>query len=163
MRQQGATLMQMMFALAMAAVLTQLGVPAYSSLSDDVHRAAVARDLAQALRTARSHALLQSQAVLVQPVEDDWGKGWRVVLEHNRQLLREQRLLRPLKIVANIGNQVKFSGLGVPQGRNANLLGGTLQLCQRTAKASQYQVVLATSGRISLRTEELSQPLCAGS
>ncbi|MNG89970.1 Type II transport protein GspH [compost metagenome] len=152
-----------MFALAIAAVLTQLGMPAYVRMSDDLHRAAAARDLAQTLRSARSHALLQSLAVLVQPLQDDWGKGWRVVLEHNQQLLSERRLMRPLKIVANTGKQVKFSALGVPQGLNANLLGGTLHVCQRSAGVSQYRVVLATSGRISLRTDALQQPSCAGS
>lgn len=162
MRQQGATLIQMMLALAMAAVLIQLGMPAYNGLSDDLLRAAAARDLAQALRSARSHALLQGQAVLVLPLESDWGKGWRVMLAHNQQVLREQRLVRPLRIVANTGQQVKFSALGVPQGRNANLLGGTLHICQAGAAASQYRVVLATSGRVSLRTDELFEPLCAG-
>ncbi|MGH2290226.1 MULTISPECIES: GspH/FimT family pseudopilin [Pseudomonas] len=163
MRQQGATLIQMMLALAMAAVLIQLGMPAYNGLSDDLLRAAAARDLAQALRSARSHALLQGQAVLVLPLESDWGKGWRVMLAHNQQVLREQRLVRPLRIVANTAEQVKFSALGVPQGRNANLLGGTLHICQAGAAASQYRVVLATSGRLSLRTDELFEPLCAGS
>jgi type IV fimbrial biogenesis protein FimT len=44
---------------------------------------------------ARNQALLRQRAVLVQPVEGDWGKGWRLSLEHDGQLLREHRLGRP--------------------------------------------------------------------
>ena len=96
MKQRGVTLIQMLSALAVATLLTQIGLPAYARMSDDLQRAAVARDLAQALRSARSHALLQGQPVLVQALDGNWGNGWRVALEHNRQVLREQRLARPL-------------------------------------------------------------------
>jgi len=152
----------MMFVLGMAALLTQLGMPAYARLSDDLHRAAAARDLAQALRSARSHALLHGQPVLVQSLESDWGKGWRVLLDHNQQVLREYRLPRPMKIAVNIDGQVKFSALGVPLGRNNGLLGGRLELCEKPFTPSQYRVVLATSGRISLRTDERKDSLCTG-
>ncbi|GLH35099.1 GspH/FimT family protein [Pseudomonas sp. BR1R-5] len=162
MKQQGVTLIQMMFGLAMAALLTQLGMPAYAKLSDDLHRAAAARDLAQALRSARSHAALQGQAVVVQSLDNDWGKGWRVLLEHNQQLLREYRLARPQRVKANIGNQVKFSALGVPLGKSNNLSGGRLEVCERSSATSRHRVVLATSGRVSLRTDELKKSLCAG-
>ncbi|WP_395589215.1 GspH/FimT family pseudopilin [Pseudomonas sp. TR47] len=156
MKQQGVTLIQMMFGLAMAALLTQLGMPAYAKLSDDLHRAAAARDLAQALRSARS------QAVVVQSLDNDWGKGWRVLLEHNQQLLREYRLARPQRVKANIGSQVKFSALGVPLGKSNNLSGGRLEVCERSSATSRHRVVLATSGRVSLRTDELKKSLCAG-
>ncbi|WDY57389.1 GspH/FimT family pseudopilin [Pseudomonas sp. PSKL.D1] len=162
MKQRGVTLIQMMFGLAMAALLTQLGMPAYSKWSDDLHRTATARDLAQSLRSARSHAMLQGQAVLVQSVEDDWGKGWRVVLENNRQLLREHRLSRAQRIDSNMGNQVKFSAQGIPLGATNNFRAGRLEVCKPTAVVSQYQLVLASSGRVDLRTDEPKHPLCAG-
>ncbi|MFJ4155003.1 GspH/FimT family pseudopilin [Pseudomonas sp. NPDC089752] len=159
MKQQGVTLIQMMFALAMATLLTQLGLPAYARLSDDLHKAAVARDLAQTLRSARSHAVLQGQPVLVQSLDKDWGKGWRVMLEHNQRVLREQRLPRPVNIAANTGGQIRFSALGTPW----NGFGGRLEVCEKKAGPSLYRVVLASSGRISLRTDEMKGSLCADS
>ena len=89
MKQQGVTLLQMMSALAVAGLLTQIGVSAYGQLSEQLNQAATARELAQALRDARNQALLRQRAVVVQPMEEDWGKGWRVLLEHNDLLLRE--------------------------------------------------------------------------
>jgi len=158
-KQRGVTLIQMLSALAVAVLLTQLGMPAYARMTDDLHRAAAARDLAQALRSARSHALLLGQNVRVQGVESDWGKGWRVLLEHNEQVLREQRLSRPIRIMANTGDQIRFSALGVPLGKR----GGTLELCEKNAATSFTQVVMASTGRIRLRTGEPEKvSLCAG-
>jgi len=148
----------MMFALALAALLTQLGMPAYARLSDDLQGAAAARDLAQALRSARSHAMLQSRAVLVRPLQSDWGKGWVVQLEHNQQVLREYRLARPLRIVENTRGQVKFSALGMPVGR----FGATLGVCGGYSASSKYQVVISSAGKVDLRTDEKTDPLCAG-
>jgi type IV fimbrial biogenesis protein FimT len=129
-------------------------------MSDDLHRAAAARDLAQALRSARSHALLQGQPVLVLALDGNWGNGWRVVLEHNQQVLREQRLARPLKIVSNRGEQFKFSALGVPMTSGNGWLGATLEMCERSSARSRYQVALASSGRVRLVTEDLSTGRC---
>ena len=161
MKQRGVTLIQMLSALAIAVLLTQLGMPAYARMSDDLHRAAAARDLAQALRSARSHAMLQSQPVLVQALDGNWGNGWRVVLEHNQQLLREQRLSRPLKITSNRGEQFKFSALGVPMTLNNSWLGTTLEVCERSSASSRYQVVLASTGRVRLLAEDRNNTRCS--
>ena len=161
MKQRGVTLIQMLSALAVTVLLTQLGMPAYARMSDDLHRAAAARDLAQALRSARSHAMLQSQPVLVQALDGNWGNGWQVMLEHNRQLLREQRLSRPLKITSNRGERFKFSALGVPMTLNNSWLGTTLEVCERSSASSRYQVVLASSGRVRLLAEDRNNTRCA--
>ena len=161
MKQRGVTLIQMLSAVAVAVLLTQLGMPAYARMSDDLHRAAAARDLAQALRSARSHAMLQSQPVLVQALDGNWGNGWRVVLEHNQQLLREQRLSRPLRITSNRGEQFKFSALGVPMTLNNSWLGTTLEVCERSSASSRHQVVLASTGRVRLLAEDRNNTRCA--
>ncbi|MDF0729160.1 GspH/FimT family pseudopilin [Pseudomonas entomophila] len=160
MRQQGATLIQMMIALSVVGLLVRLGAPSYASLSEDLHLAAAARDLAQTLRSARSHASLQHAAVRVQPLQEDWGVGWRVLLEHDGQVLREQRLVRRVRIVANLG-EVRFSGLGVPQHRSGAFFGGTLAFCKGLSGLSSQHVVVAPSGRVSLRTGASDQPRCA--
>lgn len=161
MRQQGVTLIQMMSVLAMVALLTQLAAPAYANLTEDLRQAAAARDLAQSLRSARGDALLQNRSVVVQPLEGDWGKGWQTVLEGNQQLLREHRLGRPMRIAANL-EKLRFSGLGVPLRDNGAFSGGTLQICQRAQVSSQHRVVVAPSGRVSLRSGASEAPRCAG-
>lgn len=151
----------MMTAMAVAILLTQLGMPAYARLSGDLHRAAAARDLAQTLRSARSHALLQSQPVLVQALDGNWGNGWRVVLEHNQQMVREQRLARPLEITSNRGEQFKFSAQGVPMMPSNSWLGVTLEVCERSSANSRYQVVMASTGRVNVLAEDRNNTRCA--
>lgn len=158
MRQQGVTLIQMMCALAVASLLTHLGVSAYSRLSKELYQAATGRELAQALRDARNQALLRQQAVLVRSVQGDWGKGWRLSLEHDGQLLREYRLSRPLRIVASDTRDIRFSPRGAPLGSGFG--GITLEICQRNSQASVYQVVLSPSGRVRLLSDESRR--CAG-
>ncbi|MBK4996222.1 type IV pili biogenesis protein FimT [Pseudomonas sp. S37] len=161
MKQRGVTLIQMLSALAVAMLLTQLGMPAYARMSDDLHRAAAARDLAQALRSARSHALLQGQPVLVQALDGNWGNGWRVVLEHNQQVLRERRLARPLKITSSKGEQFKFSAQGVPMKLDNGWFSFTLEVCERSSATSRHQVVMASTGRVNVLAEDRDNTRCA--
>lgn len=158
MRQQGVTLIQMMCVLAVAGLLTHLGASAYRSLSETLHQAATARELAQALRAARNQAMLRQQAVRVRPLEGDWGKGWRVTQEQNDELLREYRLARPLRITASSPREVRFSRRGAPLGEGFG--GITLDICQHATLLSRHQVVLSPSGRVSLRSDEGRR--CAG-
>ncbi|MBV4505591.1 GspH/FimT family pseudopilin [Pseudomonas sp. BW13M1] len=152
MGQQGVTLIQMMFALGVLSLLTHQGISAYSKFSDELYVGAVARELAQALRGARNQAALRHQAVLVRPLEEDWGKGWRVVLEQDGERLQEHRLHRPLRIATTSDRVVRFSARGAPLG--VGFVGTTLDICPRTTLDSRHQVVLSPSGRVSLRSDE---------
>ncbi|MCP3752263.1 GspH/FimT family protein [Pseudomonas sp. SBB6] len=154
----------MMFALALVGMLTYIGVPTYSAMSHGLQQQAAAQDLAHALRTARAEALLRNQVVRLQALEDNWGNGWRMVLEQDGQpLLYQQRRLERVSIIGNqpVARQVRFSGLGVPLHEGGAFQAGTLFICQRPGPFSQYRVVLAHTGRVSLREEPGEQPLCA--
>ncbi|MFK8332109.1 GspH/FimT family pseudopilin [Pseudomonas sp. BJa5] len=164
MKQQGVTLIQILFATALLGVLVQLGIPAYSTMTEGLHRQAAARDLAQALRTARSEALLRNTGVRLQALDGDWSNGWRMTLEQDTpQLLHEWRREKRAAIVGNqpVARQVRFNGLGVPLLEGGGFQAGTLHVCQRPEALSHYQVVLSASGRISLREDLMTHPLCA--
>ncbi len=164
MRQQGVTLIQILFASALLGLLTQVGVPAYSAMSAGLQRQMVATDLAQALRTARSEALLRNSVVRLQALGSDWSQGWRMVVEHDSpQLLQQWHGNERVIVVGNqpVARQVSFSGLGVPLLDNGAFQAGTLHVCQRPEALSHYQVVLSRSGRVSLRDALSEQPLCA--
>ncbi|WP_422422799.1 GspH/FimT family protein [Pseudomonas sp. GZD-222] len=164
MRQQGVTLIHLLFALALLGLLTQMAIPAYNGMSTRLQRQTVATDLAQALRTARSEALLRNDVVSLQALEADWSNGWRMMLEHDSpQLLHEWRSNGRTIVVGNqpVSRQVRFSGLGVPLLESGAFQAGTLHVCQRPEALSHYQVVLSRSGRVSLRDALIEQPLCA--
>ncbi|TDF80275.1 type II secretion system protein [Pseudomonas sp. H9] len=134
-------------------------------MSDGLLRQAAANDLAQALRSARSEALLRNSTVRLEALESDWSNGWRMLLEDDDgpQLLLEWRTNGRTVIVGNrpVSRQVTFSGLGVAVLEAGGFQAGTLHVCQRPEALSHYQVVLSRSGRISLRDALFEQPLCA--
>lgn len=162
MGQQGVTLIQMMAALALIAALTQLGLPAYTTMSIGLHREAIAQNLAQALRSARSEALLGNQRVSLSALEGDWSSGWQMSLEGEGRL-HEYRASGRVRVVGNqpLAQQVRFSGLGVPLQAGGAFQAGTLHICEDPGTRSLYQVVLSRTGRVSLRQLVTEQPLCA--
>nr|WP_314878245.1 GspH/FimT family protein [uncultured Pseudomonas sp.] len=151
-----------MLALVLVAVLAQLAMPSYSALSQDLQRAAAAQQLLQDLRSARSQALLQQQAVRVEALQANWGLGWRVLDADSGRLLSEHRLPRELQIVGNLTDGVRFSARGVPLRGSGGFHGGSLQICPHAEGGQRRQIVLAPSGRVRLRTDMALEPLCAG-
>ncbi len=164
MKQQGVTLIQMLFVLVLLGMLSRLGIPAYSDMSTGLQRQAAATDLARTLRTARSEALLRNSTVRVQAMDGNWSNGWRMLVEQDSQLLHEWRRDGRATIVGNqpVMRQVSFNGLGLPQQQGGGFQAGTLHVCQRPEAISHYQVVLSPSGRVSVREERIEHTLCAG-
>ncbi|WP_232478232.1 GspH/FimT family protein [Pseudomonas alkylphenolica] len=141
-----------------------MSVPTYHTMSTGLQRQVAAKDLAQALRTARSEALLRNSNVRLQALEADWSNGWQMIAEHDSpQLLHEWRSNGRTIIVGNepVARQVRFNGLGLPLRESGAFQAGTLHVCQRPEALSHYQVVLSHTGRVSLRDALIKQPLCA--
>ena len=57
---------------------------------------------------------------------------------------------------------VRFSSLGEPLMPKKAFQAGTLHLCDAHEPVSQLQVVLARTGRVSLRSHKAEQALCPG-
>ena len=81
MNQQGMSLIQLLFALLIVALTTQVASPAYNALVEQQRRLSVAEQLASSLRNARAEALLRHQYVIVHAMEEDWSRGWKVTLD----------------------------------------------------------------------------------
>lgn len=161
MAQQGVTLIQLLYALALLAVLVQIGVPAYTAMSSALQRQAVAEQLAQALRGARSEALLRNRPVSLVAIDGNWSNGWRMGSE-DEGMLREHRASGRVRVVGNqpLARQVRFGGLGVPE-QTGGFQAGTLHVCEGPGHRSLYQVVLSRTGRVSVRRTASEEPLCA--
>lgn len=163
MKQQGVTLIQMLFAVALLTALTQLGVPAYSQMSQTLQQQAAAEDLGQALRMARNEALMRNQVVNLEALAGNWRNGWRMTLgEEGNTLLRERQAQAQVTIVGkqSVARRVRFTALGIPLQVGGAFQAGTLFICEGSGPRSAYQVVLARTGRISVRQVADEEPLC---
>lgn len=167
MKQQGLTLIELLAGLALVAIVATLAAPAFGSLIDAQRRQDAAQQLSSGLRLARAEAILRGQPVMVQAREEDWSRGWRVFVDSNQNLLHDinepllvERSAYPqVRVTGNskVASQVGFDSTGRPL-NNAN---GTLAVCLKDAASSHSQVVIAVTGRVTLRREGFSSEPCA--
>lgn len=170
MRQQGFTLIELLLGLIVSGILASLATPNFKGLLESQQRHSAAQSLTAGLRYARSEAIARNQPVVIHAREDDWSQGWRVIvdvsgrgyLDDDNPVLREHQDNGRVPIVGNgpVKNQVRFSGLGEPVFLGGGFRAGTVHVCEMDQAQSLYQVVLAPSGRISLRSERAEQALC---
>jgi len=172
MTQRGFTLIELLLGLIVTGLLAQLAVPNFKGLLESQQRQSVAQSLAEGLRYARTEAIARNRAVVMHARDENWSQGWRVILdlsgrghldEDNPVLLERQDSGRvPVAGNGPVSSQVRFSSLGEPVFAGGGFRAGTVHVCDTKQAQSLYQVVLAPSGRISLRSEKAEQALCRG-
>lgn len=171
MVQKGFGLIEMLTVLAIAAITLQLAGPVFAEYTQSQRRENAANVLASGLRSARTEALMRNQAVVVHALNDDWGQGWRVILDisgrghldPDNPLLLQRQSGVPVKIAGNqpVRRQVRFSSLGEPLFPGGGFQAGTLFICASRAAITHHQVVLSKTGRVSLRHNKAEHALCA--
>ncbi|VVO16368.1 hypothetical protein PS726_03853 [Pseudomonas fluorescens] len=164
MRQQGFSLIELLMGLAITGIVLHLVSPAFATLVESNQRQQAAQALSSGIRTARSEAIVRNQAVVIHGINGDWSQGWRIILDisgkgdmdSNNPLLAERQSGARLSIVGNstVESSIRFRGQGEA------LFGGTLHVCAVREPVSQHQVVLARTGRVSLRSDKAEHPLC---
>ncbi|MFN3359028.1 MAG: GspH/FimT family pseudopilin [Pseudomonas sp.] len=170
MRQRGFTLLELLLGLVLSGILAHLAVPGFKQMLESQQRQSAAQSLASGLRLARTEAIARNRAVIIHALNDDWSQGWRVIVDisgrgdqddDNPVVLEHQRSSR-VPIVGNgpVKSQVRFSGLGEPVFAGGGFRAGTVHVCATDTAQSVHQIVLAPSGRISLRSDNAEQALC---
>jgi len=170
MRQRGFTLIELLLGLLVSGILAHLAVPGFKSLLESQQRQSAAQSLASGLRFARTEAIVRNRAVVIYAVNDDWSQGWRVIADlsgrgqedDDNPVLLERQDSGRVPIVGNgpVKSQVRFNGLGEPVFSGGGFRAGTVHVCATDQPQSLHQVVLAPSGRISLRSDKAEQALC---
>lgn len=170
MHQQGFSVIELLMGLTIAGIVLLLVSPAFATLTESNHREEAAASLVSGMRSARSEAIARNQTVVIHGINDDWGQGWRIILDVNGKghedsdnpLLVERRSDTRVPIFGNsyVRTSVRFSHLGEPL--YGGFQSGTLHICASHEAVSQLQVVLAPSGRVSLRNKKAAQALCEG-
>ncbi|MCO7612013.1 GspH/FimT family protein [Pseudomonas chlororaphis] len=171
MHEKGFSLIELLTALAVLALLLPLSSTALSELLRANRQQDTAQMLASGLRNARAAAILHQRTTLIHGLDNDWSRGWRIILDISGKgpedlgnpLLIERRSGGQVLIVGNrpVQHYVRFSPLGNPLLPSGAFQAGTLHICQADQEHSRHQVVLSRSGRVSLRSDHAEQALCA--
>jgi type IV fimbrial biogenesis protein FimT len=81
MTQRGFTLIELLLGLILSGILAQLAVPSFRGLLESQQRQSAAQSLAGSLRYARTEAIARNRAVVIHAVDNDWSRGWRVIVD----------------------------------------------------------------------------------
>jgi type IV fimbrial biogenesis protein FimT len=172
MHQQGFSLIELLMGLTIGGIVLHLVSPAFAAVVESNYREEAAQSLFSGIRTARTQAIARNQTIVIHGINDDWSQGWRMILDVNGKghkdssnpLLIERQSTARVPVVGNqpVRNFVRFNGLGAPLLPSGAFQAGTIHICSPREPLSQYQVVLARTGNVSLRNKKTEQALCVG-
>ena len=157
---KGFTLLELVIAIALAAVLTALATPAFESFSRNLKIRAVTERLASDLNHARHAAVNRGHRVSACPGNEttgcsgspDWHQGWIVFEDVNgdrhrgttEPVLRVSPPLRGITARSSAGRHlVGFFANGSAPGSNA-----TIWLCDGRGPEYGWQIRVSLAGRI---------------
>ncbi|WP_207267121.1 GspH/FimT family pseudopilin [Pseudomonas sp. GW101-3H06] len=170
MRQHGFSLIELLMGLTIVGIVLHLVSPAFAAVRESNFREDAARSLVSGMRSARNEAISRGQTVVIHGINGDWGQGWRIILDvsgkgyedDSNPMLIERRNGSSMPVFGNrnVRTSVRFGHQG--ELVNGGFQAGTLHICATREPVSLHQVVLASSGRISLRSKKTEQALCVG-
>lgn len=171
-RESGYSLLELIVAVAVAAVLA-LGAAPSMGLLEGEHTRRAARQLAQSMALARSEAMRTGRRVVVANGAERWEDGWVVFVDADndgRRSLEENplRQVAALNGVTLRGNATVRSYVSyLPAGRAALLSGafqsGSFFVCGQRRRADgrgDYRLVLSIGGRVRLEELAAGAPEC---
>ncbi|MEO4047226.1 GspH/FimT family pseudopilin [Pseudomonas sp. CAU 1711] len=164
MRNTGFSLLEMLTALAVAAVLTLIAIPLIDELLARQRTSTALRSFTDSLKYARTHAVLHQTGVTMRAQQqDDWGAGWLVFEDpnHNARHDSEEKTLlqripgEGLVIRGNrpVSSYIHFNMLGEPQLTGGGFQAGTVTICSPHAPEKHSQLIMARSGRLRLSSK----------
>ncbi len=162
MHQQGFSLLQLMIATVVAGVLMHLAMPTYQTTIQNHRRQVIAQELHDSLRAARSEAVMRGRDVLMHPQDGNWANGWRIVVATDETVVRVHQGNPKVRVEGNgpVRHQVRFNANGWGRLESGGFLAGTIHVCD-TQGNSDYQVVVAMSGRVHLTNKRAHEALCS--
>jgi type IV fimbrial biogenesis protein FimT len=171
----GVTLIELLLALAIAALLIVLALPLYGDWIAESQMMNYARDLSTSMNEARSEAIKRGTRVNLCKSANrstcaaagDWAQGFVVYVDHDRdgQLDGGESALRVVAPASPgisargnrpIADYVSYTSLGTARMLNGALQMGTLTVCRSGRNA--VDVVLANSGRARIQKTTIPCP-----
>lgn len=157
---QGFTLLELMITVAIAIILTTIGIPSFMELIRDSRMTANTNDFFTALSYARSEAAARNEEVIIQSksgINKDWKAGWDIYIDSPTtgtvdvvdpgELLKTQDALPPgYTLTANsatFDTKITYE----PSGLTSTSVNGRFYLCLNGDLASSREILINSLGR----------------
>lgn len=175
MKQSGATLLELMVVLAVAAILLAIGVPGFASLIHSSRLSGVTNELLSSLHLARSEAIKRNARTVMCPsatgtscsASGGWHQGWMVFHDANNNASVDVGeaviLIRPplpqgyeIKGDSKVSKYISYAPSGGTKHISGAFQAGTLTVCeQSTNPADARRIIISSTGRPRTATLDL--------
>lgn len=169
---RGFTLIEMMVAVAILAILLAIGIPAFGALIDNQRLDSSTDSLMRSVQFARGEATRRNRHVTMTPLGDGWHSGWVVFLDANNNgmldvdevILREDRPPRRIHIHTNsaIASYLRYNAQGVSELLNGGFQAGTFSFCPTQPTALGRQLIINRVGRPRVQQASIAPERCGG-
>lgn len=167
-KQQGFTIIELLVAVAIFAILAGIGVPSFVDYMANSRLTASTNELVAAMQYTRSESIRRNARVAICPSTDGascsganaWEAGWIIYTDANNNampdmpadIIRVQSALDgQLTISGNgsIDSYISFTGRGAPQTMGGATQSGTLSVCDDMGDGNSGRAIqLSASGRL---------------
>ena len=170
-RHRGFTLVELMIALALLAIVTVVAVPTFTSTINNNRLSSASNDLAAVLQTARMEAVRRGQRVIVCPSANgstcsggaQW-TGWLAFADanndgtpQNAEILLADTVRAPMQLwtsasINSSGNRVVFRPDGMAYTNGGALLAGRFAACLTADRPAENvrDVTLSPAGQLTV-------------
>lgn len=156
---RGFTLIEMLVALAVIALLCAIAPPALSNLIEGQQLKTAETNLAAALTYARTESIKRQRPVLVIATGSDWALGWRVFadLNNNGQLDgSEPALLEATASLAGtvirgnspVRSYVRYTPTGGAKMLSGAFQAGAISICHQSGAHPVRKLIVSATGRL---------------
>lgn len=157
--QRGFTLVELMMAVALLAIVLSIATPTYRALIDSQNVKAAATALHSAVNLTRAEAVKRNASAFLRPANgESWSKGWLIPApaaanSDSQPVMRER--LKPGVTIESAASALEFSANGrLSSGAQRFTLSGTLvedstSLCLSVGLSGQVSVTRGTCAGVS--------------
>lgn len=157
MRCRGFSLIEVMTALTVLAILLAVGLPTFAGMLDNQRMDSSVSGLLRSINHTRTEAIRRNRYVTMAPLSGDWNNGWSIFIDMNSNgaldadepLLHEEQPSRVHHVHTSntLAAYLRYNAQGESELLNGGFQSGTFSFCAQQPAAQGRKVIINRIGR----------------